>query len=168
MKERRRRQRTVLVHDVNIPPVESLDCLYVGSSFSVGVRGGSGREVGGGLRVGCYRFRKSWTEGGDESSMQTNSSDRKRVFDREKERRQDQGERRKIPTGAVNRTRLNPSPFLHGFAFRQKKILFEYLKKKKRKIFLVWGSVSLPLFTDGTSHLLLLKVVLKITNKKGE
>ena len=82
---------------------------------------------GGGLRVGCYRFRKSWTEGGDESSMQTNSSDRKRVFDREKERGQDQGERRQIPTGAVNRTRLNPSPFLHGFAFHQKKNLFDYL-----------------------------------------
>lgn len=155
-----------MVHDVNIPPVESLDCLYVGSSFGVGVRGGSGRGVGWGLRVGCYRFRKSWTEGGDESSMQTNSSDRKRVFDREKERGQDEGERRKIPTGAVNRIRLNPSPFLLGFAFHQKKNLFDYLKKNKRKIFLVWVSVSLPLFTDRASHLLLLKVVLKITNKK--
>ena len=101
------------------------------------------------------------------ASMQTNSSDRKRVFDREKERRQYQGERRKIPTGAVNRTRLNPSPFLHGFAFHQKKTLFDYLKKKKRKIFLVWVSVSLPPFTDIVSHLLLLKVVLKITNKKA-
>lgn len=123
-----------MVHDVNIPPVESLDCLYVGTSVGVGVRGSSGRGDGG-LRVGCYRFRKSWTEGGDESSKQTNSSDRKRVFDREKERRQDQGERRKIPTGAVNRTRLNPSPFLHGFAFHQKKTLFDYLKKKREKYF---------------------------------
>ena len=40
-----------MVHDVNIPPVESLDCLYVGSSFGVGVRGGSGWGVGWG--EGC-------------------------------------------------------------------------------------------------------------------
>jgi hypothetical protein len=54
-----------------------------------------------------------------------------------------------------------------GLPFTRRKTSSTTLKKEE-KIFRVWGSVSLPLFTDRASHLLLLKVVLKITKKVAE
>jgi hypothetical protein len=92
--------------------------------------------MGGGGSGGCYRFRNSWTEEGDESSKQANSSDRKRVFIEvggERGRKQERGQRRRIPNGAVNLRDSIHRLFFMALPFTRRKTSSTILKKKEEK-----------------------------------
>jgi hypothetical protein len=132
-----RRGRTVLVHGVKIPPVESLDCLYVGRSFGVGVRGGGGWGLG--VCRGVAIDLGTLGQKGElkAQSRQTLLIGKEYLIERDRERQREKakrGERRRIPSRAVNRTRLNLSPVLYGFPFTRKETSSTILKKEEENM----------------------------------
>lgn len=130
-----------MVHDVKIPPVESLDCLYVGRSFGVGVRGGSDGEEGGVIDLGTLGQKREMKA----QSRQIPVIEKEYLIEREREG-MNEGKEEEFPkeqrTVQVPMYRL----FFMALPFTRSKASVTILKKRKRNIFLVRGSVSLPLF----------------------